>query len=237
MALPSSHGAPTTSPFTHTPLSQSARGVLAHNPTAMPASVQEKVPQYPHYPHQFPPSATYPGYGLSAPPPVTKGESSAGQQPMAAALDATAQTAPGEGNAANEDVGEGSDAWEAAQAILKAINFGSLLQVSAAKPVAGPPLCQPSPLANSAHAGPASDRAPASNAMTDASVAASPVKGLSDRDRASLQAQLVLLAAQLAEIAEDTLANDLNVTDEDAGVEEGNGTAGEEDDMEVVDIQ
>jgi hypothetical protein len=73
--------------------------------------------------------------------------------------------------------------------------------------------------------------------MTDAGVAASPVKGLSDRDRASLQAQLALLAAQLAEIAEDTLANDLNVTDEDTGVEEGNGTAGEEDDMEVVDIQ
>jgi len=168
-----------------------------------------------------------------------KGESSAGQQPMAAVSYATAQTAPGEGNAANEEVGEGSDAWEAAQAILKAINFGSLLhlQVSAAKPVARPPLCQPSPLANSAHAGPASDRAPASNAMTDAGVAASPVKGLSDRDRASLQAQLALLAAQLAEIAEDTLENDLNVTDEDAGVEEGNGTAGEEVDMEVVDIQ
>jgi len=44
-----------------------------------------------------------------------------------------------------------------------------------------------------------------------------------------------VLAAQLAEIAEDTLTNDLNVTDEDAGPEEGNGTAGE-DDMEVVDV-
>jgi len=152
---------------------------------------------------------------------------------MAAVSDTTALTAPGE----NEEVGEGSDAWEAAQAILKAINFGSLLQVSAAKPAAGPPLCQPSPLTNSAPAGPVSDRAPASNPITDAGVAASPVKGLSDRDRASLQAQLALLAAQLAEIAEDTLANDLNVTDEDAGTEEGDGTAGEEDDMEVVDIQ
>jgi hypothetical protein len=29
-----------------------------------------------------------------------------------------------------EDVGEGSDAWEAAQNILKAINFGGLLQLS-----------------------------------------------------------------------------------------------------------
>jgi hypothetical protein len=47
---------------------------------------------------------------------------------------------------------------------------------------------------------------------------------------------LALLAAQLAEIAEDTIANDLNATDEDAGAEEGNGTAGEEDDMEGVDV-
>jgi hypothetical protein len=46
---------------------------------------------------------------------------------------------------------------------------------------------------------------------------------------------LALLAAQLAEIAEDTLTNDLNVTDEDAGPEEGSGTAGE-DEMEVVDV-
>ena len=42
----------------------------------------------------------------------------------------------------NEEVGEGSDAWEASQAILKAINVGSLLQVTATKP-AEPPLSQP----------------------------------------------------------------------------------------------
>jgi hypothetical protein len=71
--------------------------------------------------------------------------------------------------------------------------------------------------------------------MNGAGAAASPVQALSDRDRASLQAQLALLAAQLAEIAEDTLANDLNATDEDAGTEGGDGTAGE-DDMEVVEI-
>jgi protein SDA1 len=40
---------------------------------------------------------------------------------------------------------------------------------------------------------------------------------------------LALLVAQLAEIAEDTLTNDLNVPYEDVGLEEGNGTAGEYD--------
>jgi hypothetical protein len=44
---------------------------------------------------------------------------------------------------------------------------------------------------------------------------------------------LALLAAQLAEIAEDTLASDLNIPDQD---EEGDGMVGEDDDMEAVDI-
>lgn len=235
MALPASHGVPTTSPFTHAPLSQPARGALAHDPsTPMASSAQEKAPPYPHYQYQYPPSAAYPSYGLPGPPPVSKGGSSVEQQPVAAVSNTTAQTASSEGNAVNEEVGEGSDAWEAAQAILKAINFGSILQATTAKQ-AGPPLFQPSPSPNSMHAGPASDRALTSDAMNGAGATASPVQALSDRDRASLQAQLALLAAQLAEIAEDTLASDLNVTDEDAGTEGGNGTAGE-DDMEVVEI-
>jgi hypothetical protein len=49
---------------------------------------------------------------------------------------------------------------------------------------------------------------------------------------------LALLAAQLAEIAEDNLASDLvtNQADQDAHAEEGEGTVGEDDDMEAVDI-
>ena len=138
----------------------------------------------------------------------------------------TGEAAPAERNAGDEEVGEGSDAWEAAQAILKAINFGSLLQGTAAKS------SQPSPPANSVHAEPVSDRATAS-----ASASAGPVQSLTERDRASLQAQLALLAAQLAEIAEDTLASDLNVPDQDAHAEEGEGTVAEDDDdMEAVDI-
>jgi hypothetical protein len=238
MVLPVPHAPPTTSPFTHAPLSQPARGALVHNrsmPT--PISGQEKNPQYPPYPFQYPPGVAYPGYGLSTPPPppppppqVSKGASVAEQQPVAAVTDAPARTAPGESEVVNEEVGEGSDAWEAAQAILKAINFGSLLQVTAAKAA---PVRQPSP--PTVHGGPASERAPASDEPPDVAAVASSV--LSERDRASLQAQLALLAAQLAEIAEDTIANDLNATDEDAGAEEGNdGTAGEEDNMEGVDV-
>ena len=143
---------------------------------------------------------------------------------MVTGSDTNAQVTSGENNATNEGVAEGSDAWEAAQAILKAINFGSSLQVTAVKPTAPPPV-------NLALAG----STPATDRTNDASAASAPAHVLSDGDRASLQAQLALLAAQLAEIAEDTLASDLNVTDEDAGAEEGNGTAGE-DDMEVVDI-
>ena len=149
------------------------------------------------------------------------------------AIAGSGQTAAVESNAIDE-VGEGSDAWEAAQAILKAINFGSLLQATTAKPAA-PPVRQASPPANSVHAVPASEQATASETVTYANVPGALVQPLSERDRASLQAQLALLAAQLAEIAEDTLASDLIVTDQD-GLTEGNGTEADEDEMEVVDI-
>jgi hypothetical protein len=143
------------------------------------------------------------------------------------------EVAPVERNAVDEEVGEGSDAWEAAQAILKAINFGSLLQATAAKPAALPHR-QPSPAANSVHAGPVSDGAAASENVTSAPTG--PAQPLSDRDRASLQAQLALLAAQLAEIAEDTLASDLNIPDQEVHAEGGDGMVAEDDDMEAVDI-
>ena len=62
--------------------------------------------------------------------------------------------------------------------------------------------------------------------MADA--AAGQVQVLSNRDRASLQAQLALLAAQLAEIAEDTLASDLNGPDANRCAEEFDNRAGDE---------
>ena len=229
MALPVPHGPPTTSPFTHAPLSQpAARGAQGHNgPTPTSASVQDKVLPYPPYSYPYPVGAPYPRYGPSGPPPGSK-EGPAEQQPGIAA---SGEAAPVESNEIDE-VGEGSDAWEAAQAILKAINFGSLLQATTVKPAAHPNR-QPSPPAHSVHVGSASDQATATETVTHTNASATPIQPLSERDRASLQAQLALLAAQLAEIAEDTLASDLIVTDQDALAEEGNGT---EDDMEAVDI-
>jgi len=154
-------------------------------------------------------------------------EASAEQQSATAGED---KAAPVESNTVDE-VGEGSDAWEAAQAVLKAINFGSLMQATTAKPAALP-VRQPSP-ANSVPAGSASDQMTAGETVTQASTPAVPVQPLSERDRASLQAQLALLAAQLAEIAEDTLASDLIVTDQDAPADDSNGTVADHDDMEA----
>jgi linker histone H1 and H5 family len=223
-AFPASNGTPTTSPFTHAPLSHPTRNGLPCTSSADTA--QGKPPLYHPYPFQYPPAPAYLGYGPPAPPPVSKGDSSAEQRPAAAVSDVSTQAASGENNTINEDVGEGSDAWEAAQAILKAINFGSFLQVAAPKPAVSSFGQLPIP-ASSATIGAASDRslaaAPhANNKMPQIGAATSPVHVLSDRDRASLQAQLALLAAQLAEIAEDTLASDLN------DAEEGIDTAGEE---------
>ncbi|KAI0041979.1 hypothetical protein FA95DRAFT_629133 [Auriscalpium vulgare] len=159
------HSAPTSSPFTHAPLAVSKK---AGTPRDSPAPVQQQPP-YPgvQYPH-----ATYPGFQPFAPP---------------------APPAEQQGAAQDEEVGEGTDAWEAAQSILKAINFGSLLQSSDASAAAEPS----EPVAAAAPAD-----APAFTV-------------LSEQDRAALQGQLALLAAQLAEIADEELKGDLGVAEED----------------------
>ncbi|KAH9980324.1 hypothetical protein BGW80DRAFT_493016 [Lactifluus volemus] len=227
-AFPASSGNPATSPFTHSPLSHPTRNGLPCVPSApTPDTAQGKPPSYHPYPYQYPTATSYPGYARPAPPHVSKGESSAEQQPAAAVSSVPTQTTSGEDNTTNDDVGEGSDAWEAAQAILKAINFGSFMQVAANKPAVAS-FGQLSNTTNSGHIGAAPDGALASAPYINSRVAevgavtSSSVHVLSDRDRASLQAQLALLAAQLAEITDDTLVSDLN------GAEEDDGTAGEE---------
>ena len=77
-----------------------------------------------------------------------------------------------------DDSGEGSEAWEAAQNILKALNFGSLLQQV------------------EQHAQQAA--AAAEKTSVEARPDVPPIKD----ERAALQSDLVLLAAQLAEIAD-----------------------------------
>jgi hypothetical protein len=76
-----------------------------------------------------------------------------------------------------DDSGEGSEAWEAAQTILKALNFGSLLQQ----------------VEQQAQQAAATGKTPGET-RTDG-----PPIG---NERASLRSDFVLLAAQLAEIAD-----------------------------------
>ena len=76
-----------------------------------------------------------------------------------------------------DDSGEGSEAWEAAQNILKALNFGNLLQQVEQQ---------------------AQQAAAAENTSVETSPDVPPIKD----ERAVLQSDLILLAAQLAEIAE-----------------------------------
>ena len=75
-----------------------------------------------------------------------------------------------------DDSGEGSEAWEAAQNILKALNFGNLLQQ----------------VEQHAQQAAAVEKTP-----VDTSPDVPPIKD----ERAALQSDLVLLAAQLAEIS------------------------------------
>lgn len=76
-----------------------------------------------------------------------------------------------------DDSGEGSEAWEAAQNILKALNFGNLLQQ----------------VEQQAQQAAAVEKTP-----TGTCPDIPPIKD----ERVALQSDLVLLAAQLAEIAE-----------------------------------
>ena len=75
-----------------------------------------------------------------------------------------------------DDSGEGSEAWEAAQNILKVLNFGSLLRQVEQQ---------------------AQQAAAAEQTSVETCPDVPPIKD----ERAALQSNLVLLAAQLAEIA------------------------------------
>jgi hypothetical protein len=137
-----------------------------------------------------------------------------------------------------EDTGEGSDAWQAAQNILSAINFGGLTRMpeedgsleggnSAASAATG---AWSSPGHLSANARMNVDFPPSTNPSGSNLIAEN-----NNEERAELQAQLALLAAQLADIAEvgkDAFAADLGFFGEDDG-------DGDDDDesMEVVNVQ
>ncbi|KAI0821980.1 hypothetical protein BC628DRAFT_1412540 [Trametes gibbosa] len=186
---------PTSSPFTHAPLQPHAQS---------PAPGGQ--PPYNGYPYPYP-YGHYPGYpqhhhaGRSA-----QSKAATPQAAPASANDTNASTAvkPAEGK---DESGEGNDAWEAAQHILQAINFANLELAVSSSPKA-PSGAQTGAGADASSASDLveSDLAAVLNALVSAASAAAPAEPpratLTEDERASLQAQLALLAAQLTEIAE-----------------------------------
>ncbi|OJT15150.1 hypothetical protein TRAPUB_8254 [Trametes pubescens] len=191
------HHAPTqpSSPFTHAPLQQ-------HPQPPTPGGAQ---PPYNGYPYSYP-YGHYPGYPHPAAGQSVQAKTASRPPPAAPAHTATAS---GTAKTAEEkdESGEGSDAWEAAQHILQAINFGGLeLATSAssssnASGAASSSAAPPPVLADGD-----ADLAAVLSALVNAAGAAAPAEPpravLTEDERAALQAQLALLAAQLTEIAE-----------------------------------
>jgi hypothetical protein len=214
--------APKASPFTRTPL-EIKRAAPSTSVAAGHAPYQRE-----QYPYSYPPPAQYPAHPSELP-----------------------QDATGNGATTTEDTGEGSDAWEAAQNILKAINFGSLIQIDQE---------------NTQGAGKTSNGNTATGIVRDETAVLPPTissKGVDSsvmgsaaadtgefgpQERAVLQAQLALLAAQMAELAdggEDALTSGLStvmtglpttqVADEKIQDEE-DGEGDDDDDMEMVEF-
>lgn len=182
-------------------------------------------PGYPGYPY---------GYYYQGAPSVPGAASSAAQQASSAQKQTSDQ--------ADHETGEGSDAWEAAQNILKAINFGQLLRMpdedeldgTGTAPTSADRELMPSNETGDHQAAPVTD-------VRGTTASVSQVQ-LSGEERAALQAQLALLAAQLAELADDETSQGLQGEDatvvagppEDIG--SGGSTEDENDNMDVVEI-
>ncbi|KAG5647180.1 hypothetical protein DXG03_001139 [Asterophora parasitica] len=189
------------SPFTHAPL------VHHHQqPAAQPGF------QAPGFNYTFQQQG-YPGFQRQTP----------AQQQAQPATAATGTSAAVSAAATTDDAGQppaadgpAHDAWEAAQNILKAINFDSLLQLPKEDdkataeqdkaPAAGPSTATPSaPVASASDV----DFLTAALSGGDAAHAGTGTTGtevLNDNvaaGRAELQAQLALLAAQLAELSQE----------------------------------
>ncbi|KAI0917384.1 hypothetical protein AcW1_007418 [Taiwanofungus camphoratus] len=201
-------------------------------------------PGYPYWypPPGYPP---YPPTGYPPYPPPATGDTSAQEKAAAAApssaqtstsAPATSGSAPGLAPAkSGEDKdtsGELSDAWEAAQHILQAINFGLQGATSTteqttssaastgteaaadASGASGPSgSAHPPPVV--AHAGFDFSASVGAGAAGSIGAGVQRTTTLTDEERASLQAQLALLAAQLDELAdtEEDDAEDSTVGD------------------------
>ncbi|KAG8214557.1 hypothetical protein J3R82DRAFT_9619 [Butyriboletus roseoflavus] len=183
---------PSSSPFTHTPL-------IPHGTTNLQACLPPPAQPtgYGGYPFGYP----YQGTSGSVHAPVARDSLGTTSQKQAA-------------EAVDHEAGEGSDAWEAAQNILKAINFGQ-------ENKAGESPMSANPLDLQATGGGPGKPSSDPGAIVPEESAGSRLDGvgisaeLNAEQRAALQAQLALLAAQLAELAdvsEDELSHNLEVS-------------------------
>ncbi|TBU31829.1 hypothetical protein BD311DRAFT_656062 [Dichomitus squalens] len=189
---------PPPPPFTQAPLHQ-------HNHPNNQLAHGQHPPPYNGYQYQYP-YGHYAGYAQphqqqqQQPQPVQeKRAEQAPSHPAPAASKAPAKPA-------SEEKDEG-DAWEAAQHILQAINFGNIASGGAdASSDPHPGSSSGSGAVLPPSTADAGDIDAVLSALADAAAAASsaaePRTTLTDDERASLQAQLALLAAQLTEIAE-----------------------------------
>ncbi|KAL4080661.1 hypothetical protein J3A83DRAFT_4355676 [Scleroderma citrinum] len=178
-----SQAIPPSSPFTHAPL--------------IPHGSQMRPP----HPGQPPGYSGYPyGYYYHGTP-----SQPAGQQVPSAQKQASEH--------ADHETGEGSDAWEAAQNILKAINFGQLLRMPDEDTADGSGTVSTAAEHQSVPSDEVVDNQTAPASGDHATRGSGIQVELKGEERAALQAQLALLAAQLAELAdvnEDELSQDLN---------------------------
>ncbi|KAG0701396.1 hypothetical protein DFH29DRAFT_927051 [Suillus ampliporus] len=193
-SLPVHQGHASSSPFTHIPLVHDADAGASSSQSR--PSAQGGQPGYPYF-----------GY----------------QGPSTSAVNPRSQPGPSETQTqtAEGQVRESTDAWEAAQNILKAINFGQLFQISnedGAESHADTATVAQAPLPVFAGSVEVSSTFDSQAVSTTVGVSL-PSRNtetrteLSSDERAALQAELALLAAQLAEFAdvsEDELAQDLN---------------------------
>ncbi|EGN98349.1 hypothetical protein SERLA73DRAFT_74573 [Serpula lacrymans var. lacrymans S7.3] len=205
-SLPTPQPLPPPPPFTHAPL----------HPNPPSSSSIPGQPPYANYPYGYSAGyAAYPHYSPYGPAPGV-------EHPAHPAPPGPGVSMDGAGN----EIGEGSDAWEAAQNILKAINFGQLLQISDEdQPLQDAPpeattsetvsVDHPPPVFAATHGDISSVSGSTAIESVQSSIgsAITRISGeLTGEGRAALQAQLALLAAQLAEIAdvgEGELAQDL----------------------------
>lgn len=190
---------PPSSPFTHSPLVAPGAGNLQ---TRLPPPGQP--PGYGGYPYGH----VYQGTSGSVPVPVAWDGSRTASQKQAA-------------DVVEQGTGEGNDAWEAAQNILKAINFGQLFQISSEENKSGEPSMSGDSQNQLAAADVRADKSSLAPGAVLGASASSRLDGvgkqveLDAEQRAALQAQLALLAAQLAELADvtgDELSHNLEVS-------------------------